>query len=105
MTVYRLAAALLLIFSISGVVDAAQVSGTVRNNSGTALAHITVTLTGDQTAETFIQRTDAFGRYQFSSVPSGTYQLAFADENFINFIDEDPQPDEGTIYLLSLIHI
>ena len=103
MPVYRLAAALLLIFSISGAVDAAQVSGSVRNNSGTALAHITVTLTGDQTAETFIQRTDAFGRYQFSSVPGGTYQLAFADENFINFIDEDPQPDEGTIYLDAIL--
>ena len=63
MPVYRLAAALLVIFSISDVVDAAQVSGTIRNNSDTALAHITVTLTGDQTAETFIQRTDAFGRY------------------------------------------
>ena len=45
MPVYRLAAALLPIFSISDVVDAAQVSGTVRNNSGNALAHITVTLT------------------------------------------------------------
>jgi len=103
MFVYRLAAIFLLIFSWSGVAAGAQVSGSVSNNSGTALAHITVTLTDDQTTASLIQRTDAFGRYQFSSVSSGTYQVAFADENFINFIDEDPFPDEGTIHLDAML--
>ena len=103
MFVYRLAAIFLLIFSWSGVAAGAQVSGSVSNNYGTALAHITVTLTDDQTTASLIQRTDAFGRYQFSSVSSGTYQVAFADENFTNFIDEDPFPDEGTIHLDAML--
>ena len=63
--------------------------------------HLRISLSlslSDQTAEPFTQRTDAFDSYRFSSVSSGTYRLAFADENLINSIDEGPQPDEGTIY-------
>ena len=72
------------------------VSGSVSNDSGRTLAQISVALTIG--GESFTQLTDAFGRYQFELDAGGTFQLVFSDENFINFIDEDPFPDEGTIY-------
>jgi len=96
MLFYRIAALCLLsIFCVSANASS-LISGGITNDSGRALAHITVTLTGD--GESFTKITDAFGRYQFTLDAGGTFQLAFSDENFINFIDEDPFPDEGTIY-------
>ena len=95
----RFAALLLLTFVYSGANGSAQVSGTVSNNSGSALAHITVALISDQSGDSLVQQTDAFGRYLFPTVTNGTYQLTFSDQNFITYVDEDPVPDEGTIYL------
>lgn len=105
MPIRRLPALLLMLFIHPGAASAqasGQVSGIV-NNSGNVLAHITVTLTNVQSGETQVQLTDAFGRYQFSSIPDGSYQVAFADQNFITFVDEDPLPDEGTIYLDAML--
>lgn len=101
MPIPRLPALLLLLFIHSGA-NSAQVSGIVKNASN-VLAHITVTLTNVQSGETQVQLTDAFGRYQFSSIPDGSYQVSFADQNFITFVDEDPMPDEGTIYLDAML--
>ncbi len=74
-----------------------QISGLVRNEQGRGLANITVTLT--DSSETQVLLTDAFGRYQFASLSAGAYQLSYEDKNFINNTDDDPFPDEGTIYL------
>lgn len=84
-----------------GVLATGQISGFVRNESGAGLANITVSLAGtDQSGADQLetQLTDAFGRYQFSFVPGGSYQLIFEDENFIYYTDEDPYPDEGSVY-------
>ncbi len=90
-------AALFLLAILSVSANAGSlVSGSISNNSGRTLAQISVTLTGG--GESLTQLTDAFGRYQFELDAGGTFQLVFSDENFINFIDEDPFPDEGTIY-------
>lgn len=92
----RNAALLLLsVFCVSANAGS-LVSGTISNDSGRTLAQISVTLTGG--SESLTQLTDAFGRYQFALDSTGTFQLAFSDENFINFIDEDPFPDEGSVY-------
>ena len=86
----------LLIFCVSSHASS-LVTGSITNASGRPLAHITVTLTGGS-GDSATQFTNAFGRYQFMVDAGGTFQLAFSDENFINFVDEDPFPDEGSIY-------
>lgn len=105
MPIFRLLTLILLTFAsctISAQTSeqaASLISGNVSNLSGNALAHITVVFSSDQSAETLTKQTDAYGRFEFSPVASGTYQLEFKDENFITYLDEDPHPDEGTIYL------
>ncbi len=102
MRIYHLPALLLLVIFYTGTANAqgaGMLSGTVSNDSGNVLPQITASLVSDESGEVLVQQTDAFGRYQFLSVPAGSYQLSFADQNFIIFVDEDPLPDEGTIYL------
>jgi len=98
----RIVVLLLAMLMASSVVLAnGEISGLVRNESGTGLANITVFLSGtDQLGADQLETrlTDAYGRYQFTFVPSGLYQLSFEDENFIYYTDEDPYPDEGTVY-------
>jgi len=90
-----------LIFSSAAIAEG-QVSGLVRSESGRELAGITVTLQGSD-ERSFIQLTDAFGRYRFDSIESGTYQISYEDRNFINFTDDDPFPDEGSVYISFLL--
>jgi|GEM_PF-3981980 len=86
----------------SAAIAEGQVSGLVRSESGRELAGITVTLQGSD-ERSFIQLTDAFGRYRFDSIESGTYQISYEDRNFINFTDDDPFPDEGSVYISFLL--
>jgi hypothetical protein len=93
----------LLIFSLISIVISpaaladGQIAGFVRNDQGRGLASITVILRN--AGQTERRLTDAFGRYRFESLSSGDYQIEYLDENFIRYTDEDPYPDEGTIYL------
>ena len=81
----------------SAAIAAGKISGVVKNEAGRGLAAITVSLVDGDQQKT--QLTDAFGRYHFPSVESGVYELTYEDRNFINFIDEDPFPDEGSVYI------
>lgn len=98
MTVTRIFVFLLVSLVVSPSVWAiGQVSGFVRNEQGRGLANITVTLADSN--QTRVLTTDAYGRYQFTSLDAGDYLISYEDENFINYTDEDPYPDEGTVYL------
>jgi len=96
MLCYRIAALILLSVFYVNANASSLVTGSVSSDSGRTLAQINVTLTGG--GESLTQLTDTFGRYQFALDAGGTFQLVFSDENFINFIDEDPFPDEGSVY-------
>ena len=72
----RLAVALLILLPAAAAFaqfDSASVLGYAKDNSGAAIANATVTLTNTTTGITQTATTDKEGRYEFASVPIGSY--------------------------------
>jgi hemoglobin/transferrin/lactoferrin receptor protein len=77
---------MLLLFSFSPVGLAAEeeasISGTVRDQSGAVVATATVTLLNAQQTVISTTRTDAQGRFSFSGIPNGNYELFVTSRGF-----------------------
>ncbi len=75
--IYIAAALLLLVpaLSASAQFESASVLGYVKDTSGAAIANSTITLTNTATAIAQTAKTDSEGRYEFASVPIGTYTV------------------------------
>jgi Carboxypeptidase regulatory-like domain len=58
------------------------ITGTVSDKSGSVLPDTTVTIVGDQTTLTRIQKTNANGAYDFVNLPIGTYTVTVTHEGF-----------------------
>jgi len=57
-------------------------TGTVTDKTGSVLPDTTVTIVGDQTTLTRVQKTNDTGGYLFVNLPIGTYTLTFTHEGF-----------------------
>jgi hypothetical protein len=58
------------------------ITGSVADKTGSVLPDTTVTLVGDQTKLTRIQKSNANGSYDFVNLPIGTYTLTFTHDGF-----------------------
>ena len=58
------------------------ITGTVTDKTGSVLPETTVTIVGDQTALTRVQKSTANGSYDFVNLPIGTYTLTFTHDGF-----------------------
>ncbi|HEY2946367.1 MAG TPA: carboxypeptidase-like regulatory domain-containing protein, partial [Vicinamibacteria bacterium] len=81
-----LAAALLFALPPSGFAQArltgADLAGTVLDESGGAMAGVSVTVTNSETNLTRTATTDAKGHYTVAALPPGTYTIAVARSGF-----------------------
>jgi hypothetical protein len=66
---------LLPTLSAFGQFESASVLGYVKDSSGAAIPHTTITLTNTKTNISQSERTDSEGRYEFPSVPIGEYKV------------------------------
>ena len=64
---------LLPVLAVYGQFESASVLGYVKDLTGAAVGNTTVTLTNTATGIAEVAKTDQEGRYEFSSVPIGTY--------------------------------
>jgi len=58
------------------------ITGTVTDKSGSVLPDTTVTIVGDQTSLTRVQKTNGNGAYDFVNLPIGTYTVTVGHEGF-----------------------
>jgi len=81
---FSLAVALVLLTGLSayGQFESASVLGYVRDSSGAAIPNSTVTLANTATGITQKATSDGDGRYEFSSVPIGSYTVATEASGF-----------------------
>src|ERR1700733_5785533 len=83
---FLLVASLLCLLTFANSTQAQQtlggITGAVTDASGAALPDTTVTLFGDQTTLTRIQKSDATGVYTFVNLPIGSYTLTFTHSSF-----------------------
>src|SRR6185369_2432885 len=75
-------AATLLVSTAVAQETTGGIQGTVRDPQGAVVSNATVELTSPQLIGKKSAKTDASGKYQFSSLPSGTYELAVTAPNF-----------------------
>ena len=76
--------ALLLQFSLCAMAQQTLggITGTVSDKSGSVLPDTTVTIVGDQTTLTRMQKTNGNGAYDFVNLPIGTYTVTVSHEGF-----------------------
>ena len=68
--------------SAQGQQTLGSISGTVTDSSEAIVPETTVTLVGDETKLTRVQKTNESGAYEFVSLPIGTYTLTFTHAGF-----------------------
>ena len=74
----------------------AQMSGTITDESGSALPGVSVVLTSPALQVPQIQRiADATGAYQFVDLPAGTYRLAYELPGFATLVREEVRLSTG----------
>src|SRR3954470_10730479 len=81
-------ATLILLLTASAVwaQDTAQLSGTVRDESGAVLPGVNVTVTQTNTGLVRTTVTDATGAYLLTNLPTGPYRLEVALQGFKTYV-------------------
>jgi carboxypeptidase family protein len=77
---------LLLMVSAASAQGTAQMSGTVRDESGAVLPGVTVTVTQTNTGLVRTDVTDASGAYLLTNLPTGPYKLEAALQGFRTYV-------------------
>ncbi len=74
----------------------ANLVGTVTDSSGAALSHAHVTITEQNTGQTYQTETNDSGNYQFSFLPPGIYTVKIADTGFSSVETRDVSASVNT---------
>jgi Carboxypeptidase regulatory-like domain len=89
----RLAAPAAVVFLLSlavpgalGQATTATLVGTVTDTSGAALSQATVTITNQNTGQSYTHQTNESGNYEFTLLPPGVYAVEVADQGFANSV-------------------
>jgi len=90
LVIWSLASALPLLGQYYG-----SISGTVMDPTAAAIAGATVSLTQRATKHVTISQTNGAGRYLFSSLPAGEYDLKISASGFQNFEETDARLASG----------
>jgi carboxypeptidase family protein len=88
---------IVVLMSLSGVnaaraqsVSSGTIEGTVKDESGSVLPGVTVTITSPQLqVGTLVQVSDSAGAYKFVDLPAGTYRVKAELTGFSTFVRED----------------
>src|SRR5438046_9847914 len=96
-TIPRFVLGIVVLMSLSGVnaaraqsVSSGTIDGTVKDESGSVLPGVTVTITSPQLqVGTLVQVSDSAGAYKFVDLPAGTYRLKAELTGFSTFVRED----------------
>jgi hypothetical protein len=90
-------AVLALTFSASAQVQFSQLSGTVIDPTGAAIANAKVTATKPATGESFTATTNSTGNYTVKEVPPGMYKITVEAPGFKTSTNNGITADAGTI--------
>ncbi|MBA3442870.1 MAG: carboxypeptidase regulatory-like domain-containing protein [Pyrinomonadaceae bacterium] len=75
-------ATVLLVTSVQAQVDTGTILGTVRDANGAAVPQAKVTLVNTETSVSYSAETDENGRYTFTAIKTGTYQVTVEAAGF-----------------------
>jgi hypothetical protein len=79
-----------------GQATTATLVGTVTDTSGAALNHATVTITDQNTGQTYAHQTNESGNYEFTLLPPGVYSVEVADQGFASAVTKNVQATVNT---------
>jgi hypothetical protein len=83
--------------------QASRLVGTVRDDGGTVLPHVTVELRSADGSSRLAQ-TDEAGRFEFQSVGAGSYQVSYTLINFATSRRNVIMPPDGTVRADAALH-
>ena len=92
-------AALLLLSAAPGALGQATTAtlvGTVTDTSGAVLNHATVTITNQNTGQSYAHQTNESGNYEFTLLPPGVYSVEVAEQGFANSVTKGVQATVNT---------
>ena len=69
-----------------GQATTATLVGTVTDTSGAAMNHATVTITNQNTGQSYTHQTNESGNYEFTLLPPGVYSVEVTDQGFANSV-------------------
>src|ERR1700753_4343464 len=69
-----------------GQATTATLVGTVTDTSGAALNNAAVTITNQNTGQTYTHQTNESGNYEFTLLPPGVYSVEVTDQGFANSV-------------------
>lgn len=79
-----------------GQATTATLVGTVTDTSGAALGHAAVTITNQNTGQTYTQESNDSGNYVFTFLPPGVYSVKVEDQGFSGSVTKDVQATVNT---------
>ena len=74
----------------------ATLVGTVTDATGAALGHATVTITDQNTGQSYVHQTNDSGNYEFTLLPPGVYSVEVANQGFANSVTRGVQATVNT---------
>ena len=79
-----------------GQATTATLVGTVTDTSGAAMNHATVTITNQNTGQSYVHQTNESGNYEFTLLPPGVYSVEVAEQGFANSVTRGVQATVNT---------
>jgi len=73
---------LVTLFFFSAVLNAATVSGTVKDSTGAVIPHAQIEIRGNQLAQPLVTTSDGLGHFTSSDLAAGTYSVKVSAEGF-----------------------